>query len=52
AEKARKEFDDVNREKDDLLNKLAEIDRLNKIDMGEHEEFSPLHGECFDMTDR
>ncbi|XP_028405405.1 glucosidase 2 subunit beta-like [Dendronephthya gigantea] len=52
ADKARKEFDDVNREKDDLLNKLAEIDRLNKIDMGEHEEFSPLHGECFDFNDR
>ncbi|XP_046851866.1 glucosidase 2 subunit beta-like [Xenia sp. Carnegie-2017] len=52
ADKVRQEFEETTREKDDLLKKLAEIDRLNQIDMGEHEEFSPLHGHCFEFTDR
>lgn len=52
ANKARKDFEDASKEKDDLLQKLADIDRLTKVDMGEHEEFSPLQGQCFEFSDR
>ena len=31
---------------------FSDIDRLSKTDMGEHEEFAPLQGQCFEFDDR
>jgi len=52
ADKARTEFEEADKAVRELEREKRDLDEYMKEDFGLHEEFSPLKGQCFELTDR
>jgi len=52
ADQARKEFDEAEKTSRDTDREISDLERVLNLNMGPEEEFSPLHGQCFEYTDR
>ncbi|XP_068676407.1 glucosidase 2 subunit beta-like [Montipora foliosa] len=52
ADQARKEFNDADTDSRDTEREISELERTLDINLGQEEEFAPLHGQCFEYTDR
>jgi len=52
ADKARSAFDEADKAVRQLENEKKDLDDYMQLDMGTHEEFSALKGECYELTDR
>jgi protein kinase C substrate 80K-H len=52
AKKARDEYNEIEGKFLDIQNKIRELEVNLEIDYGPNDEFLPLHGQCFELTDR
>ncbi|KAK3752230.1 hypothetical protein QZH41_012236 [Actinostola sp. cb2023] len=52
ADNARKDYDNADSEKKNIEREINDIDQVLEGDFGDHDEFSPLSGQCFELTDR
>ncbi len=48
---SRREHDDVDREVRDLDDKISALERTLEQDFGEEEEYAPMRGQCFEVSD-
>ena len=52
AKKAREDYSEIEGKFLDTQNKVRELEVTLETDYGVHHEFLPLHGQCFELTDR
>ena len=52
AKKAREEYRDIDSRFSDVSKRIRELETTLDIDYGADDAFLPLHGQCFDLTDR
>jgi len=52
ADKARSEFNEAERNVNDVVRQLEELNDILNVDFGEDERWAVLHGQCYDFEDR